>query len=136
MERKGFVLITVIGFSLIVFAGIIAILYMYGGQLRYIDDYGERLKAYYLCEAGASKAIYRIKKGERISDSMDNPERFTFTLGDKSYIINYIGKGEISNLTIHSWVKMPSGKTYHLRIGGARQQWPVFIKGYLPPLMD
>ncbi len=136
MRKKGFILIVIAGFSLIVFAGIIAILYMYGGQIRHIGYYEERLKAYYLCEAGVSKAIYRIKKGERISDSIDNPEKFTFILGNESYVINYIGKGEASNLVIHSWVKMPSGKIYHLKVGGAKQQWPVFIKGYLPPLMD
>jgi len=135
--RKGFLLILVVGFSLIVIMGILTALYFYGGKARHLFYYHERIKGYYLCEVGASRALFRLKNGEDISSDYSNPEKFTFSLNGENYTIYYIAKSSPPGKTIHSWVKLPSSKlTYHLEIGGVKQQWPVFIKGYLPPLLD
>lgn len=137
MNKKGFVLVLVVIFSLIVMAAILRVSYMYGGKRRHARLYEERIKAYYLCEVGASQGIYYLNRGEPVSSDFAKPDKVQFAIGDQTYQINYVAEESGGDKVVHSWVKFPfSGMTYRLTVGGVKRQYPVFVKGYLPPLLD
>jgi len=118
--------------SLIIMGGIIASLFYYLAHLQSTSYYEERLKGYYLCEVGVSKGLEILKNGGAVpQDGSVN-----FTLGAESYDINYRISGAPGAPIVVGSVLLPSGYTYSLRVGTKREQWPFFIKGIIPPLME
>jgi len=131
-NRKGFALLTVLVATLIIIAGISASLFFLMAHIQSLRYYDERLKGYYLCEAGASRALYLIKSGGAV------PQRgsFDFRMGDRQYKVSYEVTGTTNSPLVIATIKLDSGLTYYLKIGGSKEQWPFFLKGLMPPLAD
>jgi hypothetical protein len=132
-DKKGFALLMAIVASVIVAAGIAAALYFLLARIQGMRYYDERLKGYYLCEAGASRALYLVKNG---SVEPPNQGTFDFRIADKTYAVSYEITGIKTAPLIISRIKLDSGLTYYLKIGGLQEQWPFFLKGMIPPLAD
>jgi hypothetical protein len=80
-----------------------------------------------------SRGLALLKSGGGIPPQSGTVD---FALGDKAYRVKYEISGSSSKPTVKGLVTMASGNTYFLKVGGERQQWPFFIKGMMPPLMD
>jgi len=129
-RQKGVVLFMVLGLSLVLFIGIIGLLFVLRANIRNIEAFKERAQAYYLCETGASVAILDIADGKIGSGSNQWTTRtFNYPVGGKTYSITYT----VTKTTTGEW-QIISGvagfnRTYKLRVGG-RRAFPIFIRGF------
>lgn len=131
-NQKGMVLLMVAGLSLILFVGIIGLLFVLEANIRHIEAFRERAEAYYLCETGASVAILDIAQGKIGSGPGQWTQRtFNYSVGDKIYPIQYKVTKSAGQWQIVSWVDSSVGfkRTYKLRMGG-RRAFPIFIRGF------
>ncbi len=132
LRNKGIALILVIGFSLVIFSTVIALLFILRANLRNLVSFKERAEAYYLCETGASIAILDIAAGRIGAGSGQWTQRdISYPMGGRSYIIHYAVTTSGSQWNVVSSVGPSSGfyKTYNLRVGG-RRSFPLFIRGF------
>ncbi len=131
-KQKGFVLLMVIGLSLAISIGIASLLFFLRSNVRNIEAFEERARAYYLCETGASLAILDIAHGKIGTGEGQWTERtFNYSVGDKAYPIRYRVTKSAGQWMILAWVDASSGfsRTYKLRVGG-RRAFPIFIRGF------
>jgi hypothetical protein len=130
-KNRGFVLLMVVSASVMIIGGLLVSLFLLASTAKRTYYYHERLEAYYLCEVGVSKGLAVLKSG-------GGPKTGTidFALGDKAYQVKYDITGSTSKPMVKGYVTMASGNSYFLKVGGERQQWPFFLKGMIPPLMD
>jgi hypothetical protein len=131
-SQKGVALLLVIGFSMVIFMTIIALLFTLRANLRNLASFKERTEAYYLCEMGASVAILDINEGSIGKGVGQWTQRsFDFGMGGIIYNITYVITKKDGLWDIVSSVGPTSGfsKTYKLRIGG-RRAFPWFIRGF------
>lgn len=133
-NKKSLILLGVIVSCIIVAAVTLATFYYYTGKMRRLGLYEERLRGYYLCEVGASKAIDVVKGAS--PPALPHTATITFNLDGTNYTVNYKIEGSADTPEILSWVTLSSGLTYKLELEGRRLQWPLFIKGILPPLVE
>lgn len=122
------------GLSLIIFIGMMGFLFILGAYTRKGEAFKERVKAYYLCETGASVAILDIAKGKIGSGAGQWLQRnFNYNVEGGTYQINYKVSKQRGQWQIISWVGPSSGfsRTYRLRVGGQRS-FPIFIRGGFP----
>jgi hypothetical protein len=131
-SQKGIALLLVIGFSMVIFMSIIALLFTLRANLRNLASFKERTEAYYLCETGASVALLDIANGH-IGDGSGQwtQKSFDYDMGGKICNISYEVTKKNGVWDIVSSVGSASGfdKTYKLRIGG-RRAFPWFIRGF------
>jgi hypothetical protein len=132
-KEKGIVLLMVIGLVLVVFVGIIGLLFVLEARRRNLEAFKERARAYYLCELGASVAILDIGRG-KIGSKPDQWTERTFDYlipeENRTYEINYAITRPAGQWQIISSVGPPGfHRTYKLRVGG-RRAFPYFIRGF------
>lgn len=131
-REKGIILLMVSGLSLVIFVGIMGLLFVLGAHTRKAEAFKERAKAYYLCEVGASVAILDIANAKiGTGPGRWTQRRFDYKIEDKTYQINYQVTKSRGRWQIVSWVDSSSGfnRTYKLRVGGQRA-FPIFIWGF------
>lgn len=131
-RQKGVVLLMVMGLSLVLFIGIAGLLFVLRANIRNIEAFKERARAFYLCETGASVAIMDIARGKIGTGPGKWTERtFDYTMGDKTYPIYYKVTRSAGQWKIVSIVNASAGFnwTYKLRVGGQRA-FPIFIRGF------
>jgi hypothetical protein len=131
-SEKGIALLMVIGFSMVIFMTIIALLFTLRANMRNLASFKERAEAYYLCETGASVALLDISKGKVGAGAGKGMQRaFDYDMGGKVYNITYVVTKKNGQWDIVSSVGPQAGfsKTYKLRIGG-RRAFPWFIRGF------
>jgi hypothetical protein len=131
-RNKGIAMVLVIGFSLVIFSTVMALLFILRANLRNLVAFKERAEAYYLCETGASIAILDIARGHIGSGSGQWTERdISYSMGGQTYTIHYAVTTSAGQWSVVSSVGPSSGfyKTYNLRVGG-RRSFPMFIRGF------
>jgi hypothetical protein len=131
-SQKGIALLLVIGFSLMIFMTILALLFALRANMRNLSSFKERAEAYYLCETGASVALLDISQGNVGAGVGQWTERsFDYEMGGALYNITYVVTKKNGRWDIVSSVGPQAGfsKTYKLRIGG-RRAFPWFIRGF------
>ena len=131
-SQKGVALLLVIGFSIVIFMTIIALLFTLRANLRNLASFKERTEAYYLCETGASVALLDIAAGKiGMGVGKWTQRSFDYAMGGGIYNITYVVTKKNGQWDIVSSVGPQSGfaRTYKLRIGG-RRAFPWFIRGF------
>jgi hypothetical protein len=131
-SQKGVALLLVIGFSMVIFMSIIALLFTLRANLRNLESFKERTEAYYLCETGASVALIHISQGLVGKGASQKTQRsFDYDMGGKIYNITYDVTKVAGTWDIISSVGPSSGfsRTYKLRVCG-RRAFPWFIRGF------
>ncbi|MFA5362516.1 MAG: hypothetical protein WC335_04630 [Candidatus Omnitrophota bacterium] len=130
--NRGFVLLMVVSAVVMIIGGLLVSLFLLASTVKRTYYYHERLEAYYLCEVGVSKGLAVFKSGGKVPQTGN----IDFALGDKNYRVKYDITGSNSKPTVKGYVTMVSGNTYFLKVGGEKLQWPFFLRGIMPPLMD
>jgi hypothetical protein len=131
-QNRGFVLLMVVSAAVMIIGGLLVSLFLLASTAKRTYYYHERLEAYYICEVGVSRGLALVKAGGKVPQS----GFLNFSMLGKTYRANYDVTGSSTKITVKGWVTMPSGNTYYLKVGGERQQWPFFLRGIIPPLMD
>jgi len=132
-KKKGIALFLVLFTSLILFIVVIGLLYILGANLRQLETYDERTRAYYLCETAASVAILDIRNDKiDIGPGQSTERTVNVVLDGNTYPVQYTvsrdNQGEwviISKITAGASFK----RNYNSRVGG-RRAFPIFIKGF------
>jgi hypothetical protein len=131
-SQKGVALLLVIGFSMVIFMSIIALLFTLRANLRNLASFKERTEAYYLCETGASVVLILISNGKiGTGPGQTMQDTFDYKMGGKLYYISYKVKKANGQWDIISSVGPSSGfsYTYKLHVCG-RRAFPWFIRGW------
>ena len=131
-NNKGVLILLVSALSILICLGILILLFVLRANALNLDAFRERAIAYYLCETGASVAIVDIGKGRVGTGAGQSPSRtFNYTMGSKTYAINYEVTKTGGQWQIISWVEPSAGFShrYKLRVGGMRA-FPFFIRGF------
>ncbi len=118
--------------SLVLFIVIIGLLYILGANLRQLQAYDERTRAYYLCETAASVAILDIGQGKIGTGAGQWTEKtINLVLDGQSYPVKYVVSRENQQWVIISKITAGAGfrQNYNSRVGG-RRAFPIFIKGF------
>ena len=118
--------------SLVLFIVIIGLLYILGANLRQLQAYDERTRAYYLCETAASVAILDIANGKIGYGAGQWTERtINLVLDGQSYPVKYTVSRENREWVVISHIASGTGfnQNYNSRVGGQRA-FPIFIKGF------
>ncbi|MDD2703226.1 MAG: hypothetical protein PHC33_04400 [Candidatus Omnitrophica bacterium] len=131
-NNKGVLILLVSALSIIICLGIMILLFVLRSNALNMEAFRERAVAYYLCETGASVAILDIGKGRIGTGAGQYTSRtFDYTMGSKTYPINYEVTKSAGQWQVISWVDSSAGFShrYKLRVGG-RRAFPFFIRGF------
>ena len=131
-NKKGVLILLVSALSIIICLGILVILFVLRANALNLEAFRERAVAYYLCETGASVAILDIGKGRVGRGAGQWTKRtFNYTMGGRTYPLNYEVTKVAGQWQIVSWVEPSAGFShrYKLRVGGMRA-FPLFIRGF------
>jgi hypothetical protein len=131
-KKKSLIIIAITIGCVIVVSVTLATVYHFSGRMDHLRLYEDRIKGYYLCEAGASKVLDLLQSGIKVPPG-GLKGAISFPLGEETFSI-YYQVDDAASPEILTWVKLEE-VTYKLEIGANREQWPLFIKGVLPPLM-
>jgi len=124
-------LFLVLFISLVLFIVIIGLLHVLGTNLRQVEAYDERTKAYYLCETAASVGLLDMRNGKIGHESGQWTERtVNLVLDGKTYPVKYtFTRSANGRATITMDTSSGFQRIYHLRVGG-RRAVPIFIRGF------
>lgn len=129
-REKGVVLLMVIGFSLVTFVGLMGLLFVLRANIRNLEAFSQRARAYYLCETGASVGILDIAKGNIGAPPKWKSRTFPYTMGSRTYTVKYdIDKPDNVWMILATVGPPDFDRTYHLRVGG-RRAFPIFSRGF------
>ena len=117
--------------SLVLFIVIIGLLYVMGTNLRQVEAYDARTKAYYLCETATSVGLLDMRNGKIGHGAGQWTQRtVNLVLDGKTYPVRYTFTRSATGVwTITTDTSSGFPRIYHLRVGG-RRAVPIFIRGF------
>jgi len=130
-KEKGIALFLVLFVSLVLFIVIMGLVYVLGANLRQLDTYDERARAFYLCETAISIGTLDIANGKIGHLAGQWTERtVNLVLDDKTYPIKYtVSRDEQRRWIIIARTAEGFTRSYNLK-GGGRRAFPIFIRGF------